>query len=303
MSIAPHLRRALTALCVVATLTLGATPAFAADRANTTSANGITRTALGETDPANSPGQELYLQRVTIAPGAKLATHFHQGTQVATIVSGVLTYEVVSGTATVTRAGGRTTAVTGPRTVLLRRGDGVVEREGMVHQGSNAGKRPVVIELAALLQQGAPLATPLGGAATGTPLHVAADLTSQSRSLHTLGAGGSVVYGWNLLVGTATVDGQPVGVELQGAVNYVKGSGPIGDFVTFTFADGSTLGTQMAGAATTSGNGDDTTFTATLVVLGGTGRYATAKGAGTFTGSRQAVLGTTVSATFDLTLS
>ena len=41
---------------------------------------------------------------------------------------------------------------------------------------------------------------------------------------------------------------------------------------------------------------------ATLGIVGGTGRYVSAKGTGTFTGSRQAELGTTVAATFDLTV-
>ena len=91
-----------------------------------------------------------------------------------------------------------------------------METQGLVHHGSNGGKVPVVIELASLLQAGAPLSTPVGQSATGTPLHVTADLDSQSRTLHTVGADGSVTYGWNQLVGTATVDGQPVGVELLG---------------------------------------------------------------------------------------
>jgi len=38
-------------------------------------------------------------------------------------------------------------------------------------------------------------------------------------------------------------------------------------------------------------------------VLGGTGHYASATGTGIFTGSRQAALGTTVAAKFDLTIS
>ena len=268
----------------------------------TTGSNGITRTDLGSTPPANSPGQELYLQRVTIAPGAKLPEHFHQGTQVAHILGGVLTYDIASGTATVTRAGGTTETVPAPATVTLRKGDGLIETQGLVHHGSNGGKRPVVIEIASLLQAGAPLSTPVGESATGTAVELTVALESQSRNLHTVGADGSVTYGWNQLVGTATVDGQPVGVELLGNVSYVKGSGPIFGFVTYTFADGSTLGVQMQGAATTTSNGDETSFAATLGVLGGTGRYATATGSGVFTGSRKAALGTTVSATFDVTL-
>jgi uncharacterized RmlC-like cupin family protein len=302
------LRRTAGAIVLLGALVLGATAAVAADTTTTTSGattttSGITRAELGDAKPVNAPGQELYLQRVTIAPGAKLAEHFHQGTQVARVLSGVLTYDIASGEASVTRADGTTRTVAAPATIKLRAGDGLVETQGLVHHGSNAGKKPVVIELAALLQEGAPLATPVGEGAMGTPLHVTADLDSQSRTLHTVGADGTVTYGWNQLVGTATVDDQPVGVEFLGNVSYVKGSGPIFGFVTYTFADGSTLGVQVQGAATASANGEETTFAATLGVLGGTGRYAAATGTGTFDGSRKAALGTTVAAAFDLTIS
>jgi hypothetical protein len=303
--------RALVALVFLGVLVTGATAtaqttttstARTSTTAGSSSSNGITRDELGEAAPANSPGQELYLQRVTIAPGAKLPQHFHQGTQVARISSGVLTYDIASGAATVTRAGGSAETVDAPATVELRKGDGLIETQGLVHHGSNQGKRPVVIEIAALLQAGAPLSTPVGQSATGTPLELSADLESQSRNLHTVGADGSVTYGWNQLVGTATVDGRPVGVELLGNVSYVKGSGPIFGFVTYTFADGSTLGVQFQGAATATTSGDETAFAATLGVLGGTGRYASATGTGIFDGSRKAALGTTVAATFTLTI-
>jgi quercetin dioxygenase-like cupin family protein len=128
--------------------------------------NGITRTPLGEASPANAPGQTMYLQQVTIAPHAKLPEHFHQGTQVAHVISGVLTYNIVSGSVAVSRAGGRTEVVSGPDTVLLQSGDALVETRSLVHFGANDTDEPVVIELAALLQQGAPLATPVGSGVT-----------------------------------------------------------------------------------------------------------------------------------------
>jgi Cupin domain len=293
-------------LAVIATTLVGlgavATTVGAADAPVTTTSNGITREALGEAAPANAPGQVLYLQRVTIAPGAKLVEHFHQGTQVARVVSGVLTYDIASGAATVTRANGKAETLTGPATVKLRAGESLVETQGLVHHGSNAGRKPVVIELAALLQAGAPLATPVGDGAPGTPLALTADLESRSKMLHTAGVDDSVVYGWNLLTGTAALAGEPVQVEMQGNVDYLKGSGPLFGFVTYTFADGSTLGVEMHGAATESADGSGTEFAATLGVVGGTGRYLHAGGAGTFTGSRKAALGTSVAATFTLTI-
>ena len=121
----------------------------------------ITRTILAEASPGNAPGQELYLQEVRIEPGAELATHLHEGTQIATVRSGVLTYNVVSGTASVAHADGTREEVHGPATIRLRSGDAITEAATLVHYGANKGKKPVVILVAALLADGAPLATPV----------------------------------------------------------------------------------------------------------------------------------------------
>lgn len=263
----------------------------------------VRRNVYGQTAPPNAPGQQLYLQQVVIDPGAKLAEHFHEGTQLTTIRAGVLTYNVVSGTAVVTRKNGSTDTYEGPKVVTLRRGDVLVEDESLVHYGSNKGKQPVVIELAALLRDGAPLSTPVGKAdAAAKPLHLEVTLSSPSRTLHQVGARGEKTYGWNLLEGTATVDGQPAQVQLQGSVNYTNGSGPFSAFVTFTFGDGSTLGATVQGLATGNERKNETTFASTMLVIGGTGAYALTKGSGTFTGARTEELGGNVSATFDLGL-
>src|SRR6478672_1253410 len=199
----------------------------------------VRRTVYGTAEPGNAPGQSLTLQQVVVAPGAKLATHFHEGTQLATIRAGVLTYHVVSGTVLVTRAGETSGREVGPGVVSLRKGDTIVENESLVHFGANQGKKPVVIELAALLHDGAPLSTPVGeGGAGTTALHVAATLASPTRTLHQAGPDNRFTYGWNRLDGATTVDGQAVSVELLGSVDYTTGSGPFSGFVTFTFGDG-----------------------------------------------------------------
>jgi hypothetical protein len=72
----------------------------------------------------------------------------------------VLTYNIVSGTASVTRADGSTEVATGPTTIRLRPGDSVAEVSTVIHYGANKGTKQVVILLAALLAEGAPLATP-----------------------------------------------------------------------------------------------------------------------------------------------
>jgi oxalate decarboxylase/phosphoglucose isomerase-like protein (cupin superfamily) len=101
-------------------------------------------------DPPGAPGRTLTLIRYVIAPGAKLSPHVHPGVQLAYIEAGTLTYTIVSGTATVRRAGGDPTPVTGPTTITLDPGDAVTETDGMVHYGANEGAVPLVI-LATLL--------------------------------------------------------------------------------------------------------------------------------------------------------
>lgn len=152
---------ALGAAVAVATLSAGCAPGgdgAAVTAPQEVSAEPVVRDRLGATNPENAPGQELFLEQVTIAPGARLATHYHEGTQVAHVVSGELTYNIVRGTATVLRADGPEQA-TGPVVVVLRAGDGVVETPDVVHYGANDGDDPVVIVLAALLADGAPMAT------------------------------------------------------------------------------------------------------------------------------------------------
>ena len=93
---------------------------------------------------------------------------------------------------------------------------------------------------------------------------------------------------------------QPVAISMLANVDYVSGSGSFFGFVTFTFSDGSTIGTRMQGLSTAAPDGSLTTFTSTLGVVGGTGRYVSTTGSGTFVGERRTALGGDVTATFDL---
>ena len=283
------------------TSTTTTTTAAAPKTGDKSSANGVTRLILGVAEPQNAPGQTLLLQDIRIAPGAKLAQHFHQGTQLARVTKGTLTYTLDQGSAIVTAPGGTPETITAPKTISLTPGSVLVENAGLLHHAENQGKTAVVLNLTALLQTGAPLATPAGEGTPGTQLDVSADLQSQTKLTRTVGASNEKTYGWNDLVGTATVAGQPVVVDLQGTVDYVKGSGPFGEFVTLTFADGSVLATRMQGTATAATDGS-TTFAATMSVIGGTGTYANATGSGVFTGSRTGELGAPVQVKFALTL-
>ena len=83
----------------------------------------------------------------------------------------------------------------------------------------------------------------------GESIALSATLTSSSTLLGTVNTGDSTVYGWNLLEGEATLDVDPVNVQMLGNVDYVDGNGDFFGFVTFTFVDGSTIGVRMVGEA------------------------------------------------------
>lgn len=134
----------------------------------------IVRTPLGQTEPATAEGETLGLWHYLIPAGAALPPHTHPGYQVARIVSGALAYEVVSGEATVTRRDGSSETVGAGSTVTLMPGDTVVESPGMVHFGSNAGRRPVVLISATLFETGAEPATTVAAPASPEPVAIAA---------------------------------------------------------------------------------------------------------------------------------
>lgn len=311
-------RAALTATAVATTLALGSAawaeaggtgvtrgaPTGARGASTTTlpvagsvvRAKGITRTVLSVSRPANAPGQVLYLTRVRIAPKSRLTEHFHDGTQIASVQSGVLTYRITSGTVTITGRNGTVRTVTGPRTVRIRAGESLVEGAGLTHYGSNATSKPVVILTAALIAEGAGLSTPVGTGATGTEIAIAADLSVTENRLLSLEtpAGtrliGTAVETAGATVGAGPAKGQAVRVSLAEQVTYVNGAGPWSAILTLTFGDGSQILGSVAGATVPTGEG--ATFAGTIEVLAGTGRYsAVTGGTGTYTGGRTGVLG------------
>jgi quercetin dioxygenase-like cupin family protein len=150
---------------VVAVLAVGLCLAAAISaRADGDAPATVTVTPLGPVQPGNAPGQALYLLRYTIAPGTKLPLHHHEGTQIGLVLSGALTYRVVSGEVPVfrTAAGGKTELVRTVRageTARIGAGEWVVEEPEDRHWGANEGTEPVLIVTSALLRDGAPLAT------------------------------------------------------------------------------------------------------------------------------------------------
>jgi len=127
----------------------------------------VTRTPLAQsTKVKGASGRTLGLSRVTIPAEGTIALHHHEGTQVAYIQSGVLSYTVKSGSVAV---------MTGPadnptqlrkinagQTGKVTTGQWFVEQPSTIHQAANKGSAKIVIYLATLLKTGAPPSTPNG---------------------------------------------------------------------------------------------------------------------------------------------
>jgi quercetin dioxygenase-like cupin family protein len=125
----------------------------------------VTRTALAQSTKVKGvKGRTLGLSRVTIPPGGTIALHHHEGTQVAYIQSGVLTYSVRSGTVTVrTGTADNPTVVrkiNAGQTGKITAGQWIVEQPSTIHQAANKGSAKIVIYLSTLLRTGAPPSTP-----------------------------------------------------------------------------------------------------------------------------------------------
>lgn len=125
---------------------------------------GIVRTLLGEVAPDTAPGQTLSLWYYVIPAGQALVPHHHPGYQVARIVSGTLTYNVIAGTADIIRADGSTETATGGDVVTLNAGDTVVENPQTEHFGANDGTEEVILYTSTLFTTGEPPAIPLPSA-------------------------------------------------------------------------------------------------------------------------------------------
>jgi quercetin dioxygenase-like cupin family protein len=125
----------------------------------------VKRTALAQsTKVRGASGRTLGLARVTIPVKGTIALHHHEGTQVAYIQSGVLTYTVKSGGVTVFSGPADNPTVerkiNAGQTGQISAGDWIVEQPSTIHRAANNGKTKIVIYLATLLKKGAPPSTP-----------------------------------------------------------------------------------------------------------------------------------------------
>ena len=152
------------ALPACALLLLGGAIGWAAARSS--APEPVVREALAKAKhPKGAPGRVLGLSRVVIRPGAELALHHHEGTQIARIKSGVLTYTVHTGSVTVRRGDADedptvVRRIKAGQTGKIRSGQWIVEQPSDHHSAANRGKTTIVIYLATLLRRGAPPSTP-----------------------------------------------------------------------------------------------------------------------------------------------
>ncbi|MBZ5739517.1 cupin domain-containing protein [Nocardioides mangrovi] len=125
----------------------------------------VTRQSLAEVAaPPGAPKRTLGLSKVTVMPGAELASHHHPGAQLGYVAEGALTYTVESGHAQVfTGSGDDPTLVKklGPGdTFKVKAGQWLSEEQDEVHHATNAGTVPIVIYISTLLRTGRPAAIP-----------------------------------------------------------------------------------------------------------------------------------------------
>jgi|SRR5215218_9996612 len=115
--------------------------------------------------PRGAPDKTLGLSRVVIPPGGKIPLHHHEGTQVAYVSSGVLTYHVKTGDVKVRRGAADehphvVKTIKAGHTGTIRAGEWIVEQPHTHHRAANHGRDRIVIYLGTLLRDGAPPSTP-----------------------------------------------------------------------------------------------------------------------------------------------
>jgi len=257
---------------------------------------GLRVQSFGATDPINAPGQRLAMVRVTAKPGAEVPTHVHPGVVMMRVEEGAAVFTVDVGEMMVIDRKGRTRTESAPTEFTIRKGETLVELPLTVHRAENRGATRFVGTQAILTGDALATSLPPDGVLR-PPITLTTEIASVGSILND--ALPNLRYGWNHLVGTATLDGQPVLCDMLGNVSYESGRGPFFGFVTFGWPDGSAIVAEMYGRAIPQSDGGSI-VEALLTITGGTGRYAAAGGYGTFVGRRDAAVGAPVRSEFTL---
>jgi quercetin dioxygenase-like cupin family protein len=156
--------RSRTFLAAAAVALLGAGALVGTVIAQSGDATAVRTPLAQSTKVKGVKGKTLGLSRVTIPAGGTIALHHHQGTQVAYIQSGVLSYSVKAGSVTVMTGTADNPMVVRKinegQTGRITAGQWIVEQPSTIHQAANKGSAKIVIYLSTLLKTGAPPSTP-----------------------------------------------------------------------------------------------------------------------------------------------
>lgn len=121
-------------------------------------------------------------------------------------------------------------------------------------------------------------------------------LQSVNKAEHVLG---NLQYGVNVLEGTTVIGTEKVAVERISVVQYVKGSGSIGGFVTLVWPNSDSIALSVTGQSELLAA--ETHIYGTLRLIAATGRWKGYSGIGLMEGLRKGPLGTPVD--FDISIS
>jgi hypothetical protein len=178
-----HRSFAITILCsvLIGALVLGATRGPAAARQPGTPAagdtSGVTTEVLGGLEPVQAPGQELYLLRVTFAPGGGVTAHVHPGATIYHLAAGELRFTLLEGEARVVRSvNGAPAADTATAAeaipvgeeITLTAGDSVYYDGAAVQTERNDGDVPAVVLVSNLRGADEPARQFVDGTPTGS---------------------------------------------------------------------------------------------------------------------------------------
>jgi quercetin dioxygenase-like cupin family protein len=160
--VARRLRLGIALLAAAATGAAGAAIVIAQSGAPTAKREALAQT----TKPKHAKNRTLGLSRVVIPVGAQLALHRHEGTQIAYVQRGVLTYTVRNGKVAVRKgpADGDfriVRRIKAGQTGAIKAGRWIVEQPSDTHRAANNGTDKIVIYLATLLRRGASPSTPV----------------------------------------------------------------------------------------------------------------------------------------------
>ena len=112
---------------------------------------GVTIESLGAASPAVAPGHALVFLRLTLQPGAHIASHSHPGDVILVVERGAFTTAFTQGEGTLTRVGAEPAAIVTGSVETLHPGDSLAYDGSAGHTMVNEGDEPLVLLVSALL--------------------------------------------------------------------------------------------------------------------------------------------------------